>query len=606
MDAQIKNPGGELAENIKKSESEPQHRFELQDPHMETKYRFPTAAAATAEADRLGFVGVTSVSADGKYSQVLKREGEWRVATLRDGEWKADGKTIAEIQAENDSAALKAIEERAALREAAGQGVSAETDKAMAIADAHAFRRIQGAIQQQDAAVTIASTARENPEYKNSLDKAIPGYPGTADKAYALDAANTDKVMAKEERKAAEFASMVAERNAAEGAKELVEAISIALGASYSDDSQVRSAETAQARRLEADAYKKLAAVDVAQAKALVAAERNSVGDDGQLKASIRLDEAKLAAAVRELNANTDKVMPKEERKAAEFASMVAERNTVEPNIEKAAQRLEGDEEAKRSAWLKKTDEAKAAQPDGKAKAASDNQVESDEIFTASQPDVRPAVPPEVEKKYLRVGDKFYYPNNTEQAAFEDKGNKLETKSNSENVAESMVRIAEARGWDEIKVSGTETFRKEVWLEAASRGMHVKGYAPSEQDKAELAKRTRDLDPKVEKENKPFRARENDEETTTPSQRRASAFANETPAEAVKLHPELAGAAAVLAATAKQAEADGLNPAQRAIVSARVRQNVVNSIERGELPEVKIKDEVEVKQDRREEREATR
>lgn len=492
MDAQIKNPGGELAESIKKSESEPQHRFELQDSHMETKYRFPTAAAATAEADRLGFVGVTSVSADGQHSQVLKREGEWRVATLRDGEWKADGKTIAEIQAENDSAALKAIEERAALREAAGQGVSAETDKAMAIADAHAFRRIQGAIQQQDAAVTIASTARENPEYKNSLDKAIPGYPGTAEKVYALDAANTDKVMAKEERK------------------------------------------------------------------------------------------------------------------AAEFASMVAERNTVEPNIEKAAQRLEDDEEAKRSAWLKKADEAKPAQPVGKAKAASDNQVESDEIFTASQPDVRPAVPPEVEKKYMRVGDKFYYPNNTEQAAFEDKGNKLETKSNSENVAESMVRIAEARGWDEIKVSGTETFRKEVWLEAASRGMHVKGYAPSEQDKAELAKRTRDLDPKVEKENKPFRARENDEETTTPSQRRASAFANETPAEAVKLHPELAGAAAVLAATAKQAEADGLNPAQRAIVSARVRQNVVNSIERGELPEVKIKEEVEVKQDRREEREATR
>ena len=62
----------------------------------------------------------------------------------------------------------------------------------------------------------------------------------------------------------------------------------------------------------------------------------------------------------------------------------------------------------------------------------------------------------------------------------------------------------------------------------------------------------------------------------------------------------------MLAATAKQAEADGLNPAQRAIVSARVRQNVVNSIERGELPAVKIKEEVEVKQDRKEEREVAR
>lgn len=584
MDAQIKNPGGELAENIKKSESEPQHRFELQDPHMETKYRFPTAASATAEADRLGFVGVTSVSADGQHSQVLKREGEWRVATLREGEWKADGKTIAEIQAENDSAALKAIEERAALREAAGQGVSAETDKAMAIADAHAFRRIQGAIQQQDAAVTIASTARENPEYKNSLDKAIPGYPGTAEKVYALDAANTDKVWAKEERKAVEYASMMAEAEA---------------------DKSV-PIQSLPGKRMTYNDQPGMAGVEVVN-------EDGSITSFGGKPAIAQYaQENKLSpddvAKMLEIDARADKYRSMTPKAAAMDAAAGAAMtsNTVEPNIEKAAQRLEGDEEAKRSAWLKKADEAKAAQPDGKAKAASDNQVESDEIFTASQPDVRPAVPPEVEKKYLRVGDKFYYPNNTEQAAFEDKGNKLETKSNSENVAESMVRIAEARGWDEIKVSGTETFRKEVWLEAASRGMHVKGYAPSEQDKAELAKRTRDLDPKVEKENKPFRARENDEETTTPSQRRASAFANETPAEAVKLHPELAGAAAVLAATAKQAEADGLNPAQRAIVSARVRQNVVNSIERGELPEVKIKEEVEVKQDRREEREATR
>lgn len=239
-------------------------------------------------------------------------------------------------------------------------------------------------------------------------------------------------------------------------------------------------------------------------------------------------------------------------------------------------------------------------------KAPTTNQVESDEIFTARQPDLKSIVPPEVEKKYIRVGERFYSPNNTEQVAFEDKGNKLETKSNSENVAESMVRIAEARGWDEIKVSGTETFRKEVWIEAASRGMQVKGYIPTEQDKAELANRTRQADTTVEKENKPFRARENEGRESTLDQRRANSFANETPADSAKRYPELAGAAAVHAATSKQAVADGLTPDQRAIVSARVHQNLVNSIERGELPEVKIKDEVEVKQERIEEREHAR
>ena len=113
-------------------------------------------------------------------------------------------------------------------------------------------------------------------------------------------------------------------------------------------------------------------------------------------------------------------------------------------------------------------------------KKTSGNTVESDEIFTASQADIKPLVPQDIEKRYLRVGGTFYHPKNTDLVAFEDKGNKLETRSNSEQIAESMVRIAEARGWDEIKVSGSDAFRREAWLEAAARGMHVNGYTPSE------------------------------------------------------------------------------------------------------------------------------
>jgi hypothetical protein len=298
--------------------------------------------------------------------------------------------------------------------------------------------------------------------------------------------------------------------------------------------------------------------------------------------------------------------------------------NTVEPNIEKQQQQLAGEEEAKRTAWLKKGEEAKAAQSP-REKSTSDNKVESDEIFTATQSDIKPVVPPEIEKQYLRVGDKFYHPKNTDSVAFEDKGNKLETKSNSENIAESMVRIAAARGWDEIKVSGSESFSREVWLEASSRGMQVKGYTPTEQDKAELAKRMRESEiNKIEQANKPFRARENDEPTeiktqaeapkpeakaNTPYQRMADSFATDSPEEAVKKHPELAGAAALAAAIDKQAQADGLSPAQREIVAARMRQNLVNSIERGNIPEIKIKEEkteVVRSTNRKEEREYSR
>ena len=269
--------------------------------------------------------------------------------------------------------------------------------------------------------------------------------------------------------------------------------------------------------------------------------------------------------------------------------------NTVAPYIEK--QQLAGEE-------------AKAAKPAVNEKSSADNKVESDEAFTARQGDRKPAVPPDIEKQYLRVGDKFYHHKNTDTVAFEDKGNRLETKSNSENIAESMVRIAEARGWDEIKVSGSETFRKEVWLEAASRGMHIKGYSPTEQDKAELANRVSKSETnKIEKENKPFRAREKEAEEAKPdsqNKRVAETFANQSAMDAVKTYPELAGAVAAVAAMEKKAEADGLNPQQRAVVSARIHQNVVNSIERGDIPKVKIKEDIEIKREPKEEREYAR
>jgi|SRR5665647_3088839 len=218
------------------------------------------------------------------------------------------------------------------------------------------------------------------------------------------------------------------------------------------------------------------------------------------------------------------------------------------------------------------------------------NIVESDEILTASQPDIKAIVPPDIEQNFLRVGDKFYHLKNPDKVAFEDKGNKLETESNNEQIAETMVRIAKARGWDEIKVSGSETFRREAWLEAASQGMHVKGYTPNEQDKAVLAQRQSSTEQISEPEN----------------EKKAKIFASETPENAVERYPELAGAVALAAAFDKKAEADGLSPEQRAIGAERTRQNIANRIERGDIPEIKIKAEVEVEISRQEETELSR
>ena len=421
--------------------------------------------------------------------------------------------------------------------------------------------------------------------------------------------------------------------------------------------------------------------------------------------------------------------------------------NSIEPDLERKQQKLDDEKgEAKRAAWLKKADQTQQEAP---PKKASDNKVESDEVFTATQ-EAKPLVPKEVERQYLRVGDKYYHPKNADVLAFEDKGNKLETRSNSEQIAESMVRIAEARGWDEIKVSGSETFRREVWLEAASRGMHVKGYEPSEQDKAHLVKRSNERQANhVESTESPakakdFRVGENDHDKTVPNRggiptaettastpnahtaaqapakpepqaqapertaddkaikgtvgvlvahgadkylhdekntasyfvttrdgkgvektswgvdlkraieesgakigekvavanegnqavtfkvpvrddsgkvvgqetkdakrntwnvHMAESFAKEPPTEAVKKYPELAGAYATVAAIDKKAEADGLDERQRAVVNAKVRELVTNSIERGDIPNTKLREDREVTRPRSNERDYSR
>jgi hypothetical protein len=609
MDANIQNQGGkELAERIKANLAEPQHRYELHDPFAETTFRFQTAEAATAKADELGASRFQHRDADGAVKQVDKVDGQWwvRNAPLAPQNSQQppaqEDKPLASVQATIDRDSLSAIEARAEQRAGVGQGF--DTDKEMALADAHAFRRIQDPALQESAAVDMANNARAYPEYKAGLDKAIPGYPGTAERVYALDAALHDKVAAKEDRKAQEYAAMIAERE--ERAKNWTPEEAAKQAQRDSEDYRAQGDTTERGYMRDDMALNAKASPHYKEAleKAAPDVAQDVTGEKARVE-ELRIDPADL-----------ERVAAARARDAAQVRDALG-LNSVEPNIEKEQQQLSEAQDAQRAAWLKKADAANA-QGQANSKAPGGNQVESDEIFTATQSEIKPAVPAEIEKQYLRVGDKFYHPKNTDLVAFEDKGNKLETKSNSEAIAESMVRIAEARGWDEIKVSGSETFRKEVWLEAASRGMHVKGYSPSEQDKAELAKRMSQTEAnKVEKDNKPFRARENEDakevkaqaeppKVESPNKRMAESFARDSPEEAVKKHPELAGAAAAVAVMDKKAEADGLNPQQRAIVMARVRQNVVNSIERGNIPEVKVKEEIEVKREAKEEKERAR
>jgi len=90
-----------------------------------------------------------------------------------------------------------------------------------------------------------------------------------------------------------------------------------------------------------------------------------------------------------------------------------------------------------------------------------------------------------------KQGDKqeFYRNYNDERPAFVDEGTNLSTKACDKATALDMVNLAAHRGWESMKVTGPQDFRREVWIEGAAKGIEVEGYKPTERDIEEAARR---------------------------------------------------------------------------------------------------------------------
>ena len=466
-------------------------------------------------------------------------------------------------QDELDQISLRAIEDRAQQRDRSTPEANPSRDQALVKADVTDFEKIKDPVWREGAAVQMVDNARQWPGYRLALEAESSTLRESVE---ALDRGHQDKIMAKEDRKAAEMKSMLEDMQAIavnwtpEQAKQLAqrdlqayqsESIPSERGFKLNDMALYAGANTHYRSTLEAQAP--LLAKELLDSRSTQSIAEMSL-DPSSLRqvAAVRVHDTRLARQSMGLN-------------------------TLEPQSDTSPTPV---------------------------KAATANAVESDEVFTATQRDARKDgqthIPSAIEKQYLRVGNKYFDPKNTDAAAFEDKGNKLETQSNSHNVAETLVHIARARGWDEIKVSGSETFRKEVWLEANQLGMSVKGYTPQDQDKAELARRMQAqpanrIEPKT---------------SPTPVQGdhtdRTATFLWETPETTVKAHPELAGTVAAAIAIDRQVKDSGLTAAQQSIVATRVRQNIVNSIERGDAPSLKISVPVEPARTTKPEREYAR
>ncbi|MBM0108875.1 hypothetical protein JM946_29440 [Steroidobacter sp. S1-65] len=81
-------------------------------------------------------------------------------------------------------------------------------------------------------------------------------------------------------------------------------------------------------------------------------------------------------------------------------------------------------------------------------------------------------VPEEIRKRFLVTGNSYYFHGG--QPAFVDRGDRLTTRSENIEVATSLAAIAQARGWREITVTGTETFKQLMWRAAERTGVIVR------------------------------------------------------------------------------------------------------------------------------------
>lgn len=64
----------------------------------------------------------------------------------------------------------------------------------------------------------------------------------------------------------------------------------------------------------------------------------------------------------------------------------------------------------------------------------------------------------------------------------------MRTQGESQVVAAAMLDRAQERGWETVKLAGSEEFKRQAWIAAEARGIKSVGYQPTEFDRAEALK----------------------------------------------------------------------------------------------------------------------
>lgn len=83
-------------------------------------------------------------------------------------------------------------------------------------------------------------------------------------------------------------------------------------------------------------------------------------------------------------------------------------------------------------------------------------------------------------------GNDYLFKGEAGRVAFTDHGKQLSSKTDIPAVVRAMADMAQAKGWEGIRINGTPEFKRSVWLEASLRGIDVQGHTPTAEDRKRL------------------------------------------------------------------------------------------------------------------------
>lgn len=66
---------------------------------------------------------------------------------------------------------------------------------------------------------------------------------------------------------------------------------------------------------------------------------------------------------------------------------------------------------------------------------------------------------------------------------------KISTRLSDQRTISAVLDLAEMRGWGKIKISGSDSFKKEMWVQAQAKDIEIVGYEPTTADRQEAQRR---------------------------------------------------------------------------------------------------------------------